>query len=123
MCGITALIGKPCAIELYNSLEQLQNRGYDSAGICVVKDNKLDYQKYASTSISALEKIKQQLFNLENSNIGIAHTRWATHGPKTDYNAHPHISYDNKFALVHNGIIENYKTLKNKLLNERIIFN
>lgn len=122
MCGITALIGKPCAIELYNSLEQLQNRGYDSAGICVVKDNKLNYQKYASTSMSALEKIKQQLFNLENSNIGIAHTRWATHGPKTDYNAHPHLSYNNKFALVHNGIIENYKPLKDKLINERIEF-
>lgn len=132
MCGIIATISnnsisQKCVNILFNGLEQIQNRGYDSAGICTINNNKFIIDKFASNiigdkHISSLEKIKKNLSNHENSNIGIAHTRWATHGPKTDINSHPHMSMDNKFSLVHNGIIENYKELKEMLIKEGYIF-
>ena len=119
MCGIVASISIDCYNKLLESLYQLQNRGYDSAGICTLSDHTFNIYKYASTeNESALEKLKKYSSNMKGHTIGIAHTRWATHGPKTDINSHPHISSDGIISLVHNGIIENYNTLKEFLLKK-----
>jgi len=107
---------------LLAGLKQLQNRGYDSAGVCTM-NKEFSMLKYASTSkLDSIKQLENEKLNILNSNIGIAHTRWATHGAKTDENSHPHISYDNKISLVHNGIIENYSELKIMLQNEGIEF-
>ena len=118
MCGIVGFIGNDNAYEkILNGLIQLQNRGYDSAGISVMEDD-IKTWKYASVeSATALEKLSK--FGSESS-IGIGHTRWATHGAKTDVNSHPHVSYNNIFSLIHNGIIENYKELKAMLVKRGI---
>ena len=123
MCGIIALLSKKKCIEIIlNGLKQLQNRGYDSSGICTL-DKEFSMIKYASTKdYTAIENLENNLDKINDTNIGIGHTRWATHGAKTDINSHPHISYDNKVSLVHNGIIENYAELKEDLINKGIKF-
>lgn len=122
MCGITAYLGKnQCFTYLLNSLKMLQNRGYDSAGIATLLDKDIKLVKYASDNESAINKLQKNPL-LESGNIGIAHTRWATHGPKTDLNAHPHLDYTGRFALVHNGIIENYSSLKKDLIQKGVTF-
>lgn len=125
MCGIIACISNNCSNILYDGLIQLKNRGYDSAGICSInkKDNSFIINKYASTgNIDAYSKLQQHLGDHQDSHIGIAHTRWATHGAKTDVNSHPHVSMCGKFAIVHNGIIENYKELKEMLQTNGYVF-
>ena len=124
MCGISGVI-----TNLFNThdllmygLKQLQNRGYDSAGICTLNDNILKINKYASNSENALILLDRTKDLHKDSTFGIGHTRWATPGGKTDINSHPHISSDSKFALVHNGIIENYKEIKEMLIEEKYIF-
>jgi glucosamine--fructose-6-phosphate aminotransferase (isomerizing) len=120
MCGIFGIVlnNNENIYELIiNGLIQLQNRGYDSAGVSLIKDDILEVYKYASTNEQDALKIleKQFLEKKEIINIGMGHNRWATHGVKNDTNAHPHLSNNKKFSLVHNGIIENYNELK-KLL-------
>ena len=121
MCGIVGYIGSRDAVSvLLSGLKRLEYRGYDSSGVAVAHPNKTLELEKATGKIAELEKkLKEHpLF----ANIGIAHTRWATHGAPTVENAHPHTSYDGKISIVHNGIIENYASLKAKLISEGIKF-
>ena len=124
MCGIVGILTNShnCTDSLLNGLKKLQNRGYDSAGICTMSGNSLMLHKYASNDCSAISKLDEIKEYHVNSKMGIGHTRWATHGGKTDQNSHPHISSDNKFAVVHNGIIENFASLKKMLMDEGYTF-
>lgn len=119
MCGIIACLNCKNQIDiLLEGLNQLQNRGYDSCGICVNHNSEFKIQKYASTfEEQGLKKLEKNI-NLPESNIGVAHTRWATHGAKTDTNAHPHIDFKSNVSLVHNGIITNYLSLKKSLISK-----
>jgi len=114
MCGIIGFIGKTNSLPfLILGLKLLQNRGYDSAGISVMHNNSLNILKYASTeTIDSIKNLEQNINQIPHSNCGIAHTRWATHGKKTDENAHPHLSMNGLVSVVHNGIIENYLEIK-----------
>ncbi|ADN01163.1 glutamine--fructose-6-phosphate transaminase (isomerizing) [Spirochaeta thermophila] len=112
MCGIIGYCGpKPTARVLLEGLKRLEYRGYDSAGIATVRDGALTVIKRAG-KIKDLEGIVPQDLDGE---YGIGHTRWATHGGVTDTNAHPHVSQNGKIAVVHNGIIENFQSLKETL--------
>ena len=115
MCGIVAYLGNNNCIEyILNGLTNLQNRGYDSVGISLIKNKSIKTIKYASTEVNnSLSILKNDCKNLNiQSNIGIGHTRWATHGAKTDINAHPHSDMSNRISIVHNGIIENFQDIK-----------
>lgn len=120
MCGITGYVGKRNATPiLIESLTKLEYRGYDSAGLALLKSGNFNVIKKTGRVASlANEVAKKQI----DANIGISHTRWATHGGVNDANAHPHISSDGKFTLVHNGIIENYENIKNFLVNQGYTF-
>jgi len=116
MCGIIGYIGDKNAVPiLIEGLKKLEYRGYDSCGICVVKNGKLVILKERG-KISKLEE-KKELRNMKG-NIGIGHTRWATHGQPSKTNAHPHLDCKREIAIVHNGIIENYQSLKKMLEGE-----
>jgi glutamine---fructose-6-phosphate transaminase (isomerizing) len=116
MCGIVAYTGSREAYPiLINGLKRLEYRGYDSAGVALMQNNKISLYK-CQGKVADLEVYCQDK-NIE-SHCGIAHTRWATHGEPNDQNAHPHLSIDGKLALIHNGIIENYLSLKKELMNK-----
>ena len=120
MCGIVGYIGKNDALPiLIGGLKKLEYRGYDSSGVALIDNGKIETVR-ASGKISALENCLKA--HPVKGNIGIAHTRWATHGAPTEQNAHPHQSYDGNISIVHNGIIENYAVLKKKLQSEGIEF-
>lgn len=110
MCGIVGYLGKKSATPiLLSGLKRLEYRGYDSAGICVLEKGALKtFKKEGPIKMLAAELDKQSL----NSQIGIAHTRWATHGQPNETNAHPHYDCQHNIAVVHNGIIENFEGLK-----------
>lgn len=114
MCGIIGYIGKEKkAINvIINGLKSLEYRGYDSAGIAVLEDNKVKIVK----SSGKIKNLEIEIKGLKESNIGIGHTRWATHGEPSFKNAHPH--KNGNITLVHNGIIENYEEIKNELLKD-----
>ena len=113
MCGIVGYIGNKDAISiLLKGLQRLEYRGYDSTGIACIKKNSIQVFK-TKGKVSALKKIIAE--NSIQSPIGIGHTRWATHGPPNQVNAHPHFSGDGSLALIHNGIIENYSAIKSAL--------
>ena len=120
MCGIVAYIGQNEALPiLIDGLKKLEYRGYDSSGVALIDDGKINVVR-ASGKIKALEdKLSGSAIK---GHVGIAHTRWATHGAPTEANAHPHMSFDGKFSIVHNGIIENYASLKAKLISEGVQF-
>lgn len=121
MCGIVGFTGKRSAAEvLLHGLEKLEYRGYDSAGIAVLDKDRLNVEK----SIGRIKNLndKTDCGKSVSGNVGIGHTRWATHGAPSDINAHPHKSGDGKIAVVHNGIIENYVELKSELTAEGVQF-
>jgi glucosamine--fructose-6-phosphate aminotransferase (isomerizing) len=124
MCGICGYLGSgeayPCVMA---GLTMLQNRGYDSAGIAAIKDGELIVRKNASTPTqTAINQLSNLDTTFEGCTVAVGHTRWRTHGSATDVNSHPHVDYRGKFALVHNGIIENYATLKDELQAKGIPF-
>ncbi len=114
MCGIVGYTGAQSAAPvLLEGLKTLEYRGYDSAGIAVMKDGRINISKVTGRIANLCEKTEDG--KLSPGTTGIGHTRWATHGAPTDTNAHPHASNDGKFAVVHNGIIENYLELREEL--------
>jgi len=115
MCGIVGYIGTREAVEiLMSGLERLEYRGYDSAGIATVWQGDLHFVKAEGKLRNLQEKLKQ---NCNSSQIGIGHTRWATHGKPEERNAHPHTDNNNKIGVVQNGIVENYQELAEELTN------
>ncbi|MCI7558021.1 MAG: glutamine--fructose-6-phosphate transaminase (isomerizing) [Lachnospiraceae bacterium] len=116
MCGIVGYIGnEQAAPVILDGLSKLEYRGYDSAGMAIFDGAKLNIVKTAGR-LKALEDLTHDGATMPG-NVGIGHTRWATHGQPTDANAHPHYNSSETIALVHNGIIENFQALKNKLIN------
>ena len=115
MCGIVGMIGKENVTEsLIQGLTKLEYRGYDSAGICV---NDQSQQPHVVKAVGGIADLAAKLTPEIDGTVGIGHTRWATHGEPTVANAHPHVSSDQRFALVHNGVIENFEELKEQFLS------
>ncbi|QOG12821.1 glutamine--fructose-6-phosphate transaminase (isomerizing) [Arcobacter sp. FWKO B] len=121
MCGIVGYIGKNDTKKfLIDGLKELEYRGYDSAGIALLGDDGIETYKAVGKLINLEEKITQNCTNCFETPVGIGHTRWATHGKPTEINAHPHLGAYS--FVVHNGIIENYKELKDELISQGIEF-
>ena len=117
MCGIVGFTGKQSAAPiLLDGLKKLEYRGYDSAGIAVMDQAQIDVVKVTGRIANLCEKTKDG--EAVPGTCGIGHTRWATHGAPTEENAHPHLSNDGRFAVVHNGIIENYIALREELIKD-----
>jgi len=115
MCGIVGYIGKKQAAPIIvEGLRRLEYRGYDSAGLAVLRDRSFHTHKKKGKIDEGLAHVLQQ--QPAQGQLGIGHTRWATHGPPSDENSHPHLDQSGKIAVVHNGVIENYDRLKEKLL-------
>ena len=120
MCGIVGYIGKQEASPLLlEGLKRLEYRGYDSAGVAVLTEKELKLKKHKGR---VTELAKYVSGDSLSGNLGICHTRWATHGAVTEENAHPHVSFDGKIAMVHNGVIENYLSIKKFLEGEGYSF-
>lgn len=118
MCGIVGYIGKADAPSvLINGLRRLEYRGYDSAGVAILDEGRIIVTKASGKVASLSERTHSEwpAGRFARSHSGIAHTRWATHGPPTEVNAHPHLDQSGEVALVHNGIIENYRSLRARL--------
>ena len=121
MCGIVGYVGKKQAVPiLMDGLSKLEYRGYDSAGVAVMQDGEIKIKK----SKGRLAVLQEKLDSGEplSGVMGIGHTRWATHGEPSDTNSHPHLSRSGRFAVVHNGIIENYMKLRQMLINKGFEF-
>ena len=120
MCGIVAYIGGQNATPIIvNGLKKLEYRGYDSAGVAVLQNEKIEVRRDAG-KIARLEALIAQ--QPVQGSVGIGHTRWATHGAPNQQNAHPHLSSNGEIVIVHNGIVENYLSLRDELLAEGAIF-
>src|SRR5262245_36701294 len=121
MCGIIGYVGRrPAAEILIQGLRRLEYRGYDSAGVATVPQRgRLSITK----AVGRIDQLAARLVQFPVlGQMGIGHTRWATHGPATDINAHPHVGGDELVAVVHNGVIENYRTLKERLQEQGYVF-
>lgn len=116
MCGIVGYVGnRPVVDILLDGLEQLEYRGYDSSGVALKCDNEIKVYKAEGKLVNLRNTLKPHVSEVSNSTMGIGHIRWATHGAPTVLNAHPHTCNCGNLVLVHNGIIENYKELREKL--------
>ena len=116
MCGITGYAGKKDAVKvLIKGLSRLEYRGYDSAGVAVLENGELNVRKKQGKLQVLVEELKKHPVK---GNTGVGHTRWATHGVPSDTNAHPHVDDKTNIAVVHNGIIENYRELKKGLIKK-----
>lgn len=120
MCGIVGYIGDKKAVPvLIGGLEKLEYRGYDSAGVAIYNDGNISVRKYKGRLAVLEEHLKKETLY---GSLGIGHTRWATHGEPSDINSHPHTNCSNDIAVVHNGIIENYMSIKNMLIEKGYVF-
>ena len=120
MCGIVAYVGSQKASGiLLDGLKRLEYRGYDSAGLAVQEDGEIKIARRVGRVENLIRKVKGEHFS---GTTGISHTRWATHGKVTEANTHPHLSNDGVFAIVHNGVIENYAQMKEFLLSKGYVF-
>ena len=120
MCGISGIVhSENIGRNLFNSIRNLEYRGYDSCGMAMLRRGVLDLRK----NVGGIDEVnlKENLDQMQGS-IGIAHTRWATHGGVTQENAHPHLSPNKQFVIVHNGIISNYQKLREQLLSQGVVF-
>ena len=120
MCGISGIVhSENIGRNLFNSIRNLEYRGYDSCGMAMLNEGKLDLRKNIGgiDEVNALENLDKM-----QGSIGIAHTRWATHGGVTKENSHPHLSYKQEFVIVHNGIISNYQELRKRLISQDVVF-
>jgi glucosamine--fructose-6-phosphate aminotransferase (isomerizing) len=121
MCGIIAYKGKENAVQIIlDGLKHLEYRGYDSSGLCIISKNKAFLIKKTGQIDNLLEAVKKKQSHNEmlSGEIGISHSRWATHGAVTEANAHPHFSCNKNIFVVHNGIVENYEGLKEELIKK-----
>ena len=121
MCGIVGYVGHRSAQDVVvEGLRRLEYRGYDSAGIALVDAGRIEWRKRAGKLANLEKEISEE--PLPGTTIGIGHTRWATHGAPTEANAHPHLGGDSVLAIVHNGVIENYQQIKDRLEHEGFTF-
>ncbi|MBR6014609.1 MAG: class II glutamine amidotransferase, partial [Firmicutes bacterium] len=119
MCGIVGYIGTGNAEKIViEGLKKLEYRGYDSAGIAMNFGGKLAVEKRKGRITNLEEVLENSEYPFDECHLAIGHTRWATHGAPSDINAHPHFSMDRRIAIVHNGIVENYLEIKEKLIKE-----
>src|SRR5436305_4347626 len=120
MCGILGYVGaREAEPILVDGLVRLEYRGYDSAGLATLTGPHLHVRKRGGRIANLVRLLRERP---APGCVGISHTRWATHGPATDANAHPHVSGDGTVAVVHNGVIENYEALKRRLRDEGVVF-
>ena len=120
MCGISGIVhSENIGRNLFNSIRNLEYRGYDSCGMAMLSMGEFDIRKNIGgiDEVNAIEQLDKM-----NGMIGIAHTRWATHGGVTQANAHPHLSYKREFVIVHNGIFSNYQELREQLMDQDVVF-
>ena len=117
MCGIVGYIGNRDVVKvLVDGLETLEYRGYDSAGIAINNDGEISVYKKIGKLVNLKNLLEEKKNEIHKVTMGIGHIRWATHGGATDINAHPHTCTCGKLVVVHNGIIENFKEIKEELI-------
>ena len=117
MCGIVGYVGpRDAGSIVFDGLRRLEYRGYDSAGLAVYEGGELELRR-SSGKLDNLQKVLAE--KPTSGNIGIGHTRWATHGRPTEQNAHPHIDCNGDIVVIHNGMVENYLSLKKRLQTSR----
>ena len=120
MCGIVGYIGDRQAVPvLMEGLKKLEYRGYDSAGVAVYENGNIQIRKYRGRLSILEEHLKKETLK---GSLGIGHTRWATHGEPSDINSHPHSNCSGDIVVVHNGIIENYMSIKKMLMEQGYVF-